>query len=112
MHNSGSKPKPIPNFKLILKPIPFLSIIILTIVAYFQVQLEPWPWGDRSLHIPSVGALEQDFLLRWEPGGDETYQEIVFNGLTGSFAGNEGRPGVEFYPEMGEYRVNVSDKSP
>uniref|UniRef100_A0A914C7I2 Ureidoglycolate hydrolase n=1 Tax=Acrobeloides nanus TaxID=290746 RepID=A0A914C7I2_9BILA len=72
-----------------------------------QIEVEPWPWGDRSQNISSVGALEQDFRLNWEPDSSGEYQEIIFHGLTGSFAGNEGRPGVEFHPESGEYHVNL-----
>jgi len=53
-----------------------------------------------------VGQLEQEFLVTWHL--DEEVMELEFEGRTGSFAGNRGRPGVEYSPEIGLYTANVS----
>jgi hypothetical protein len=53
-----------------------------------------------------VGQLEQDFVVTWHL--DEDVMELEFEGRTGSFAGNRGRPGVEYSPEIGLYTANVS----
>jgi hypothetical protein len=35
------------------------------------------------------------------------FNEIHFKGFSGSFAGDEGKPGVEFHPDLGVYKANV-----
>lgn len=46
------------------------------------------------------------FILRLKT--EAGHLEIQFKGFSGSFAGDEGKPGVEFHPELGVYKANVS----
>lgn len=54
--------------------------------------------------------LVQDFKMTWIPHAlDYKNKKVIrFNGLTGSFEGAEGKPGVEFDSTTGIYKVNVS----
>lgn len=46
--------------------------------------------------------------MTWIPHSFEPdAKTIKFNGLSGSFAGAEGKPGVEFIKSIGEYKVDV-----
>ncbi|CAD5232186.1 unnamed protein product [Bursaphelenchus xylophilus] len=53
-----------------------------------------------------AGFLEQDFQMSWVSNGEGNF-ELVFKGLSGSFAGDEGKPGVEYSPELGIYKANL-----
>ncbi|KAI6236706.1 hypothetical protein M3Y95_00186800 [Aphelenchoides besseyi] len=63
------------------------------------------------------GPLEQDFQMTWiekqENGGHERSvesigsSELFFKGFSGSFAGDEGKPGVEKQHELGVYKANL-----
>jgi hypothetical protein len=54
------------------------------------------------------GTLHPPPQVSWKPGGDAgSFLELEFEGLTGSFAGEKGRPGAEYSPELGSYRANV-----
>lgn len=72
----------------------------------------PWPGVENTDGM--AGTLEQDFLVNWLYSPDlenpnlAGIMELEFEGLNGSFAGEKGRPGVEYNPELGIYRANVS----
>ena len=75
---------------------------------FFQITETPWP-GVTTIDGTS-GPLEQSFQMSWHPksGGEDGRVELVFNGLSGSFLGDEGRPGVEYTPSNSVYKANVS----
>lgn len=64
------------------------------------------PWPGVTTQDGFAGVLEQDFQMSWE-AGEEGTQELVFKGLSGSFAGDSGKPGVEYSQELGVYKANV-----
>jgi hypothetical protein len=77
----------------------------------------PWPGMEAENGSSSgvgegmAGTLCQEFVVSWKAaGGTESsgFLELEFEGLSGSFAGEKGRPGVEYSPELGSYRANVS----
>lgn len=53
-----------------------------------------------------AGVLKQEFLISWQPKDD--FLELEFEGLSGSFVGEKGRPGVFYNPELGIYKANVN----
>lgn len=69
--------------------------------AYFVKNL--WSkWGE------GIGQFSIYFKVSWKPGGEAgKFLELEFEGLSGSFAGEKGRPGVEYSPELGSYKANV-----
>lgn len=56
-----------------------------------------------------MDVLEQDFLVTWRPASDGSLDnlELEFEGLSGSFVGEKGRPGVEYNTELGIYKADV-----
>ncbi|KAI1709924.1 hypothetical protein DdX_10932 [Ditylenchus destructor] len=76
-----------------------------------QVSELPWPGVENTDGM--AGTLEQDFLVNWLYSPDlenpnlAGIMELEFEGLNGSFAGEKGRPGVEYNPELGIYRANT-----
>jgi len=87
----------------------------------------PWPCTAHLFSFPGLdpqsqedylatcrgGSLSQDFQMTWVP--HHLYKErkvIRFNGLTGSFEGAEGKPGVEFDVTTGLFKVNILQARP
>lgn len=66
----------------------------------------PWP-GTDSAGDGMAGTLSQQFQVAWKQAGNGQFLELEFEGLSGSFAGEKGRPGVEYSPELGSYRANL-----
>jgi len=64
------------------------------------------PWPGVTTQDALSGPLEQDFQMSWVQN-EAGYQEIQFKGFSGSFAGDEGKPGVEYHPELGVYKANL-----
>ncbi|KAI6220678.1 hypothetical protein M3Y99_01595400 [Aphelenchoides fujianensis] len=76
------------------------------------------PWPGVATQEGFAGLLEQDFQMAWQPteaghselafkaSGQQGLQSILL-GFSGSFAGDEGRPGVEHHPELGVYKANL-----
>ncbi|CAD5222815.1 unnamed protein product [Bursaphelenchus okinawaensis] len=78
---------------------------IITDIGYVEEPTEVlWPGVLNKEGF--AGVLEQDFQMSWVPNGEGAY-ELVFKGLSGSFAGDEGKPGVEYNPELGIYKANL-----
>uniref|UniRef100_A0AC34FLP2 Uncharacterized protein n=1 Tax=Panagrolaimus sp. ES5 TaxID=591445 RepID=A0AC34FLP2_9BILA len=74
--------------------------------------LEFQPIAD-ALSEANGEALIQDFRMTWSTHlFDKNSNSLRFNGLTGSFAGAEGKPGVEYNKINGEYKVDVLMKRP
>ncbi|GMT07078.1 hypothetical protein PENTCL1PPCAC_29252, partial [Pristionchus entomophagus] len=70
------------------------------VVPYFTPS--NWP---KSKYPSSVKGMHQDFTMTWIDCEDT--MEILFNGLTGTLAGGEGRPGVIYNKEKKTIDVNL-----
>ncbi|KAI6189569.1 hypothetical protein M3Y97_00022700 [Aphelenchoides bicaudatus] len=69
-------------------------------------QVHEVPWPGVTTQDGYSGPLEQDFQMSWIKN-EAGHLEIQFKGFSGSFAGDEGKPGVEFHPELGVYKANL-----
>ncbi|KAL3078509.1 hypothetical protein niasHT_006070 [Heterodera trifolii] len=75
-----------------------------------EVQWPGVPEGEMSDGI--AGPLVQEFVVRWVPAGiedgDGEPNQLVleFEGISGSFAGQKGRPGAAYSSELGIYSAN------
>lgn len=78
------------------------------------------PWPGVTTQDGYSGSLEQDFQMSWyvyqsnenlidarRTKNDAGYNELNFKGFSGSFAGDEGKPGVEYHPDSNVYKANV-----
>ncbi|KAE9556766.1 hypothetical protein FO519_000172 [Halicephalobus sp. NKZ332] len=87
----------------------------------------PWPCTAHLFSFPGLepqsqednladcrgGSLVQDFKMTWVPHHlHPEKKNIRFNGLSGSFEGAEGKPGVEFDATTGIYKVNILQARP
>nr|CAD2142508.1 unnamed protein product [Meloidogyne enterolobii] len=59
-----------------------------------------------------AGTLCQEFMVTWkmqqiEPEHGIGKLELEFEGITGSFAGEKGHPGVDYSSDLGIYRANL-----
>jgi ureidoglycolate hydrolase len=87
-----------------------------------SVTHEPWPRTFTPKEFPGLEfqpaedalsecngeALVQDFRMIWSTHlFDKNSNTLRFNGLSGSFAGAEGKPGVEFNKISNEYKVDT-----
>ncbi|GMR61493.1 hypothetical protein PMAYCL1PPCAC_31688, partial [Pristionchus mayeri] len=70
------------------------------VVPYFSPS--NWP---KSKYPSSVKGMRQDFTMTWIDCEDT--MEIQFNGLTGTLAGGEGRPGVIYNKEKKTIDINL-----
>lgn len=72
---------------------------------FFKITQVPWPSAD---YVDGVaGTLEQKFSVGWQSNSSYDTLELEFEGLSGSFVGKKGRPGVFYNPELGTYKANV-----
>uniref|UniRef100_A0A7E4ZYB2 AUDH_Cupin domain-containing protein n=2 Tax=Panagrellus redivivus TaxID=6233 RepID=A0A7E4ZYB2_PANRE len=92
-----------------------------------EVHHVAWPASTKLINFPGLElqdyedefsdcrgeALVQDFRMTWEQHPVERLtKNIRFNGLTGSFAGAEGKPGVEFDATTGKYSSSLLQTRP
>uniref|UniRef100_A0A183CHR3 Ureidoglycolate hydrolase n=1 Tax=Globodera pallida TaxID=36090 RepID=A0A183CHR3_GLOPA len=69
-----------------------------------------WPGvPDDEMGDGIAGTLIQEFVVRWVPNdGDEPDQLVLeFEGISGSLAGQKGRPGASYSSELGIYKANL-----
>uniref|UniRef100_A0A915LWR8 Ureidoglycolate hydrolase n=2 Tax=Meloidogyne incognita group TaxID=654580 RepID=A0A915LWR8_MELJA len=71
-----------------------------------------WPGVEAAYREGMAGTLCQEFMVTWkmqqiEPEHGIGKLELEFEGITGSFAGEKGHPGVDYSSDLGIYRANL-----
>uniref|UniRef100_A0A914LWN1 Ureidoglycolate hydrolase n=2 Tax=Meloidogyne TaxID=189290 RepID=A0A914LWN1_MELIC len=71
-----------------------------------------WPGVEAAYREGMAGTLCQEFMVTWkmqqiEPEHGVGKLELEFEGITGSFAGEKGHPGVDYSSDLGIYRANL-----